>query len=264
MKNILRMALTLPLVYSMASYAEIYRWVDKNGVTHYSDMKPITNKKPRATGEIEVIEYSYSYTPEDEKDTEDEEIPDELLYNNDLDKTEGDQPEQEESRTKALQQAAARDKCKDLRFRLAALEEKGAPVFEDEDGAYRLAGRTDLTYSGERTYLSDSTVAERREMVNTQIEEDCSDSESQDDSLQEKARADWVRSQYCEVNQNRLDELKKPEARTADSSIEAQQELVDRYCDELEGDKYRKDEKYYPRYLPQVSKKQNTTADSTN
>lgn len=62
MKNVLQMALVLPLVYSVVASAEIYRWIDQNGVTHYSDVKPDPANKKLTNDGIEVIEYSFSRT----------------------------------------------------------------------------------------------------------------------------------------------------------------------------------------------------------
>lgn len=251
MKNILRMALVLPLVYSVAAHAEIYRWIDQNGVTHYSDVKPdAANKKPANDG-IEIIEYSFSRP---EKKAAENDAVSEIAEKPTLKEQDATETTQQKKRqVGVLKQTARQDKCKDLRLQYAALQEKGAPVFEDETGNYRLAGRTDLVYSGERTYLSDSNVADRLKTVNAQIKETCSGSD--DESLQKKVRADWIRAEYCELNKYQLGELKKPEARTAESSIKAQQEVVSRYCDELKGDERRDDENYYPQQLPQVAKK---------
>lgn len=252
MKNVLRMALVLPLVYPVVAGAEIYRWIDKNGVTHYSDIKPVTaNKTPAADG-IEVIEYSFARTDRQEKETDKTAEAEEQPAAKEQNTAEITQLQNQQ--VGALNQAAKQNRCQDLRLQLAALQETGSPVFEDEAGNYRLAGRTDLVYSGERTYLSDDSVAERLKMVSTQIKEVCP--ESGDESLQKKVRADWIRSEYCAVNKHQLSEMQQPEARTADSSIKTQQEVVSRYCDELEGDEHRDDEDYYPQQLPRVSKKQ--------
>ena len=251
MKNVLRMALVLPLVYTVAAQAEIYRWIDQNGVTHYSDIKPEAANKKTANDGIEIIEYSFSRPDkqEAESDAASEIAKQPVLKAQGADET----TQQKKRQVGILKQTARLDKCRDLRLQYAALEEKGAPVFEDEAGNYRLAGRTDLVYSGERTYLSDSNVVDRLKTVGAQIKEICSGAD--DESQQKKARADWIRAEYCEVNKHQLSELKKPEIKSTESSIKAQQEVVNRYCDQLKGDERRDDENYYPQQLPQVAKK---------
>ncbi len=248
MKKVLQMVLVLPLVYSVTVHAEIYRWIDQNGVTHYSDVKPDKpNKKINGDG-IEVIEYRFGQPETKQEETEQPAKTEEKPLSNK--KGTGEKAQQKERHIKALRQAAKKDKCTDLRLQLAILQEKGSPVFEDDAGKYRLAGRTDLAYSGKRTYLSESRVAERLKTVEAAIKKNCS--ESDNESLQKKVRADWIRAEHCELSKQQLSDLQRPEARTANSRIKGQQDVISRYCDKLEGDEHRDDEAYYPQHLPRI------------
>ena len=60
MKNVLRMALVLPLVYTVAAQAEIYRWTDAYGQVHFTDAPP-----PNKGKKVDVKIAPPSRTPDD-------------------------------------------------------------------------------------------------------------------------------------------------------------------------------------------------------
>ena len=57
------MAFAVVIILTLPLYAEIYRWVDENGVTHFSDQKPVGTDAgkeetvdPTTLGSLSVLE----------------------------------------------------------------------------------------------------------------------------------------------------------------------------------------------------------------
>ena len=57
------MAMAIITILALPLYAEIYKWVDENGVTHFSDRKPVgidegkeETVDPSRTGSLSVLE----------------------------------------------------------------------------------------------------------------------------------------------------------------------------------------------------------------
>ena len=134
--------------------------------------------------------------------------------------------------------------CSEKRMLLAALQEKGFNSYFDEEGHFRLAWGGDGIYQGKRRYLSEDEVAKETEKAMFEVGQYCDN--PYDRKLQETARANWIRAEYCAVSKAVLEDLEHPFMRSTDSDIRQQIEKVERHCAELAPGRYRNDDRYYP------------------
>ncbi|WP_347331163.1 DUF4124 domain-containing protein [Marinimicrobium locisalis] len=118
---------------------DVYRWVDDDGVTHFTSHPPKNRKADQLrtqTGHSEPVDYATQY-PEEET------------------------PEQEQPReeNRGPTQAERDDACQRARENLRLLEQGGRIAEETEDGS--------------RRYLSEEDKAERAERAQQIVEEAC-------------------------------------------------------------------------------------------
>lgn len=137
--------------------------------------------------------------------------------------------------------------CNENRMLLAALQEKGFNGYQDEEGHYRLAWGGDGIYQGKRLYLTPQQIIKKTSDIRYNVGQYCDDPYNQ--TLQDEARADWIRAEYCTVSKAVLEDLEHPFMRSTDSDILKQTEEVQRLCAELQPGQYQDDDRYYPKAL---------------
>jgi len=164
--------LCLCVVSGFLAGAEIYKWVDEEGVTHFTDRPP---QDQQATG-IEIPQ-SMPAEPAAAKAAPSGETPDPatapwyeqwLAQQNERKALEKQQREQESARRQA-DQADRQAKCSIARQRLRILRTE-CPVFFDGQGVLRVLCPRQATwvYEGEPRYISDE---ERASMIRRYEEE---------------------------------------------------------------------------------------------
>lgn len=134
--------------------------------------------------------------------------------------------------------------CSEKRMLLAALQEKGFRAYSDEEGHYRLAWGGDGIYQGKRRFLSSKQIANKTKSAMFNIEQYCDAPHNK--ALQETARANWVRAEYCVVSKAVLEDLEHPFMRVSDKRIDRQVKEVKRLCAKLAPGQHRNDRRYYP------------------
>lgn len=254
-KNIyITLLVSSTLLLAAPSHAGVFKWIDANGLTHYSDKAPkhqpsqslkqhsgvvydleLIGKKPikrKATPQATPTLSVPVMTPLNK--------PDLFAVEYDIRKT--------AIETKRTPINNVRQKlCTDARMQLAALNEAGHSGYFDEEGNYRLAWGADIVYQGPRRYLTDQQTNNLSKTVGVEVEQYCRHPYDQD--LQNEARASWIRAEYCAVNKAFLRNLQAPSKRTSTDEINNQLAQVERFCAELGPDEHRGDERYYPTVL---------------
>lgn len=143
--------------------------------------------------------------------------------------------------------------CTDKRMLLAALQEKGFESYHNESGEYRVAWGVEGFYKEKRRYLTEDEIAKKTKGVMFEVEQYCDN--PHDQKVQDQARADWIRAEYCGVSKVILEDLKHPFMRASDRDIQDQEKEMKRFCSERRSVKDRDNERYYPKSL-QVNKLQ--------
>lgn len=269
-KNIYRILfMPIILLFGTSVHAGIFKWVDTNGLTHYSDKPPQkyqsqtvnmggtdSTKQPTAVQQSQKVKVFYDIerisnglpkkevmqvaTPEVMPEVLTEAMPDLDAVEYDL----RDVPKKVEQKSLS---SIKRNLCSGARTRLAALKEEGFASYFDEDENHRLAWGGDNIYQGERLYLTDKQVAKLGKETSFEVEAYCAYPDDQ--KLQDEARANWIRSEYCAVSKAYLEDLERPDMRTTDNDISNQTEAVERFCAELKPGEHRNDDDYYPMAL---------------
>ena len=255
-----------------SAHAGIFKWIDANGLTHYGDNAPKKQQVERLDTdglnipieahqneqEMQKADVFYDLQligkkseradplqkaapdPVPEPKLEPEEKPDLFAVEYDIKKT-----------PQAISQRpinTIRNRlCTDTRMLRAALQEQGFASYFDEEGNYQLDWGTHEIYKGKRQYLNEQQVTKIAEEVNLEVGQYCDDPDDQ--KLQEEARADWIRSEYCNVSKALLVELENPVKRTTQSEISNQLEEVERFCADLKPGEHRGNDRYYPKAL---------------
>ena len=271
--------------YATSAHAEIFRWVDANGMVYYSDQAPKTYKSttlnygtklrrpgppkkpapvmrkhhtpkrvaPRPKRQAPSQKPQYKQ-PEQKQFREFELLGNKGLTNRllpevkpDLDAEEYDLRKQPKIMKRKKIKSVKQKLCSEKRMLLAALREKGFNSYYDEEGHYRLAWGGDGIYQGKRRFLNEAEVAKKTTSVMFEVEQYCD--EPYNSKLLDEARADWIRAEYCAVSKAVLEDLEHPFMRSTDSDIKQQIEKVERLCADLEPSQYRDDDRYYPKAL---------------
>jgi len=142
--------LLLLLCISTTTYAEVYKWVDKDGKTHYGDRPSSSQAK-----EIKIQEPSSPSGPSKET-RQNQKAIDDWLKARDIDREENNKKEA------VLKQERARQKqaCNELKIELADME-KGGVVWYDIDD------------KGQRRFYSDKEIAQQIEELRKTIKHNC-------------------------------------------------------------------------------------------
>lgn len=217
--TILLIMLTVP---GMDAFADIYRWVDKDGAVHYSDHPPQEIKSER----LQLETTGMPGRPDEG----------ELRRRRALDRLERDAEQRMEARrarsvakrAQRSERLAQEQRCLEARRQLAVLQEQ-LPVYRDEGGRFRAKWLRD-TYQGAREYLDDKTRASEIERVLQRIATTCQHPD--DAEQQDLARRQWIRSEYCAAARVGLEALERPRSRATRQALEEQRQEVEAYCQE--------------------------------
>ena len=207
----------LAIVLSAALFADMYKWVDEEGQTHYGD-------KPPASTKSETLRPPPPVSREEAAKQRER-----------LEKAEREmETRMDERRSKAavkkaekLERASIKEQCLALRRELDVLD-SGHPVYRDEKGSFRVQWLND-PYRGERRYLDEDERSEEIERVHGEITADCGDPD--DPKARRLARAQQIRAERCEAARADLEQLIQPEAKATRGTLDAQRHLVAEYCD---------------------------------
>ena len=207
------------VLYSEGATAEVYKWVDEEGIVHYSD-------NPPQNAESERVQLPSTPGPKGD--------PSEALRRR-LEQAEKATERRSEERLAASaakegKRAArvARDqRCLETRKQLISLQQR-LPVYRDEEGTFRTLSVYDA-YEGEREYLDDATRALEIDRVRYAITTNC---EHPDDPKELfLAYRERAKSKRCETARVGLKAVQRPETRSSPQSIEDARELVEKYCE---------------------------------
>lgn len=215
LKKLLVIALLIALVF-VAALAQVYKWVDKEGVVHYSDSPPEDT-------ESEVINVEGG-----EARQADESMSRLLKHAEESAKrrAEAKQAKTAAEEAEAKQRMDRQNRCNFARKQLISLQQK-LPVYRDEKGTFRTVSRYDV-YEGKREYLDDAA----REMEIERVQRDITTLCEHPDDVKEQFVSSWERmmSKRCEGARANLKTVERPEARSPRQTIEEARQQVDRYC----------------------------------
>lgn len=114
-------ALTLAMLLTLPATAELYRWTDADGRTHYSDRKPVAE----GDEEVEAIEDQLTPVNIDESHRDRQAL-------NRIFSEEDEQPQQQDQQQQRQKQQAREQQCREARRYLRDIS--GRVAFLDEDG----------------------------------------------------------------------------------------------------------------------------------
>ena len=136
------------LCFSIASHGAIYKWVDENGVTQFSQFPPSEQEAERVRG---------AARPAEDPDAARERLQQKL--DGFEERREAESDSREEQAAQQEQQALRQRNCEAARHNLEILER---------------GGRTRIrTESGEATYLTEEQRQERLETARKAVQENC-------------------------------------------------------------------------------------------
>ena len=153
------LGIAVPMLLVSLAWADVYKWVDENGVVHFSDSPPESTKS-------ESIEPQKLELP---SPAETQSAPDgEGVYDRAIEDTRAWLEKHNENRARTREEREAREKaeltsaenCAKAIHRLNILK-KQCPVFYDSAGYLRdQCPGIYYSYAGERTYIDDKERAE--------------------------------------------------------------------------------------------------------
>lgn len=142
------------VVFSTHSYAEIYKWVDENGQTHYSQSPPDKNARE--------ITLPPSSAQPGEKEKIQQRLQEQEKFLRALDEERQYQKKLADEEEKRQQQIKAHEKyCREMRLELQDMERGGVVWYE-------------LDKNGERVFLSEEEVETKKQDLRQRIKKDCS------------------------------------------------------------------------------------------
>lgn len=214
--------ITLFTLLGPFAFADIYKWVDKDGKVHFGD-------KPPQGMESERMQVEPSAVPVQPDEGE-------LRRRRLLEQAEKDAARRiEAQRARAAAEQAEKEehlaqeqRCLEARKQLAVLQEQ-LPVYRDEEGKFRAKWLHD-TYQGERKYLDDAIRTSEIKRARQKIATNCQ--RPDDAEEQELARKQWIRGEWCAAARADLEALERPGARTPRQTLEEKRQEVERYCNE--------------------------------
>ena len=214
--------ITLFTMLIINAFADIYKWVDKNGVVHYSD-QPSQDVKSERMQTKPAAAPAQSNEGELQQRHKFEQTKEELER-----RIEARRARAASEQAKREERLAQAQRCFEEKKQLSILQMQ-RPVYRDETGKFRFKWLHD-TYQGEREYIDDATRASEIERARQKIVTLC---EHPDDSEEQcRARIKVIKSEYCVVGRIELEALEKPDARASRQALEEKRQEVDNYCKE--------------------------------
>lgn len=228
----------LGLPHIPTASAAIYKWVDANGITHYSDERPqeddieLTTIRYQAPGK-EAVEQETDHienkpdlknqtTDPDNNDSEFNNQPKDIVNSIELLANNSNAEKEKPGNIKTAKQL----RCEQSRINLAILS-KDIPVYMDNKENYRLNWGGD-TYTGKRNYLSDNDRKTALQTTEATIKDHCQN--PNDKTAQDIARKKWVHAEYCSLNLAILDDLQRADIKASRRQVQRQQKLAEKYC----------------------------------
>ncbi len=207
----------ISLAISAIATAEIYKWVDEDGVVHYSD-------NPPQDAESETVQLRSTTPPAGSSEA----------LKRQLEQSEKASERRAEKRraasaakkSKKAARGAQDSRCFMARVRLAVLQEQ-LPVYRDKQGQFRVHRDGD-PYSGKREYIDDATRASEVARAHQEIKSSCQDPDSTRE--QNVARATWIRSEKCTSARADLEQLENRDQTWSKDGLERLRNRVNRYC----------------------------------
>jgi hypothetical protein len=209
-------------LFCTAAFSQIYKWVDEEGVVHYTDSPP-------EDAESELVQVD-SDAPKDAGDAQARLL--ERVQESARHRAEARQAKSVAEQAAAQDRLARQQRCVYARKQLISLRQT-LPVYRDEEGTFRNSSVRNISvydaYEGEREYLDDATRAREIDRVLRDILTKC---ENPLDAT-EQFRAGWeqMESRRCETALAKLKEVQQPEERSPRQDIEDAREEVEQYCE---------------------------------
>lgn len=151
---------------ALPALADIYSWVDKNGVVHYADLPP-------ATGEVKVIQTTRRKPPDTGGVPQPTEDGDSAASEDNQDPTQK-AARDKAARERAARQAVAQEKAEQAAQRDKAERERFCTQAIGQRAGLRSGQRiVRFNAAGEREVLSEQARAEEIERLERQIRENC-------------------------------------------------------------------------------------------
>jgi len=206
------------ILFACKTNAEIYKWVDADGNTHFTDKKP-----PAKSEEIKLRTTAPQKTP-DAGEIRRRELVERVQLET------KHRAEMEKKRPKPEVQTPTDHlpKCKSARHRWYALTQE-MPVYWTELKTVRAAWHSD-TYKGQRAYISDKERPSLQAQALKEIESFCPNGEIDDEEGSQYA--DWLRIEECLVGEAKLEMAKRDSSRTTKSILANLQEEVRELCNQ--------------------------------
>lgn len=209
--------------FSSPVYCGIYKWVDADGVTHYSEESP----KNVPTREVE-IEPPPSLDSVDEARARLEQL---RQQNEARQRRDAERKQQAAANTERVVQAERRKAadCVTASKQLRVLEQQ-LPVYRDEEGVYHTqSSRHSASYEGKRDYLEDPERLQEIARLREQVETRCESSEAGKRRLLADQLADYHRQQCLEAKKM-VEALEKDRFSDYQSERRGLEKDIDRHC----------------------------------
>ena len=217
--------IALPFVLSTGlGGSELYKWVDANGVVHYSDKPP----EDQTTTEVEIDEPPSAAQREEA----------EAIYKQAIEQTPSRQTvEQHESiPDRAARQdqfspaTPERVRCYEAHLAIQDLERRG-DVYEDEAGKiHHWNSLHSFWYESYRRRLTDSEKRDYIDKFEQEMDRYC---DMPQRGVRKRAES-WKKAQssgQCLMARAKLDRLKGDNGKTPRGTVEDIEELISEYCD---------------------------------
>ncbi len=215
MKKLLIVALIIALAF-VATLAQVYKWVDEEGVVHYGDSPPQNTESE----EIHV---------EGGKARKADESVSKLLKQAEESAKQRAGAKQEKTaaaEAQAEKRQERQNRCNFARKQLISLQQQ-LPVYKDEEGTFRTVSRYDV-YAGQREYLDDKAREIEIARVQREITALCEHPDDRQEQL--VSGRERMMSKRCEAALVYLESVERPEARSPRQTIEEARLQVEKYC----------------------------------
>lgn len=210
---------------ALSAGAQVYKWVDAEGVVHYSDTPP----EQIICEEMELEQAPPAERAEQARGVYEQAIRD-LAARREADEAERAERKAARQEAEASAQAAA-EECARAYRNLLTLDIQRAVYYDEQGDLYCDRSVHDAWYQGERHYVDDAERANARKYWLYQVARLC-DPQASEDEMRRRADA-WTAMntrQYCDFWRVRLAELRDPEFRGSPDDIEMLEARIAAFC----------------------------------